>query len=349
MNPLGAVYGRAVGWRRSWYTRHPDRRARLAPPVVSIGNLAVGGSGKTPLALHAAQLLVGAGLRPAILSRGYGRRVMTTEPVVVSDGSRILAEVQASGDEPQMLARQLPGVPVVVCARRAEAGRLAVARFAPDVLLLDDGYQHLELWRDVDLLIVSPEDLDSDLLPLGPLREPLGAARAAHALVVPGTDGDAAHVAQALGVRPVFTMTRHLGRPQVLSAGDAGASRRAGPADPPAGPVLVVAGIARPQRFVSAVRELGLSVAGEMLFRDHYWFTARDIARIEAVARERGAAWVATTEKDAVRLERLPRTLSWARVPLRVEVSPPVFGPWLLERVDRARGDDPGARSVGRP
>lgn len=347
MISFGALYGRAATWRRAWYTRHPERRARLACPVVSIGNLVVGGSGKTPLTAYVAGLLRDAGERPVILSRGYGRRIATAAPLVVSDGARLLAPVHESGDEPQMLGRLLAGVPVVVSARRADAGRLALQRFDPTVFLLDDGFQHLALWRDLDLLVVSPGDLAGGLLPRGPLREPLAAARAAHALVVPGSEEDALRVSAALGVRPAFTMQRRAGTPQPLppplqdevtvAPAASGSRRTPDPADPAAGPVLAVAAIARPARFLATLGDLGVTVADHVLFRDHHWYTPADMLRVERRARACGAVAIVTTEKDAVRLEALPRTLPWMRVPLRVEVLPSSFGGWLLDRVEAAR------------
>src|SRR5687768_14277849 len=164
-------------WRRAWYARHPEARRRLSSPVISVGNLAVGGSGKTPVVAMLARWLVSRGERPAILTRGYGRRHAADGVLVVSDRDRVIEPVARSGDEPQMLARALAGVPVLVSSNRYLAGRLAEGRFDCTVHLLDDGFQHFALERDVDLLLVSRDDLDDTVLPGGRLREPLEAAR----------------------------------------------------------------------------------------------------------------------------------------------------------------------------
>src|SRR5204863_6685133 len=126
-------------------------------PIVSIGNIAMGGRGKTPLVAHVARLLVAAGERPAILSRGYARADRADGVVVVSDGDHLQADVARGGDEPFMLARQLPGVAVLVAEDRALAGRLAERAFGVTVHLLDDGFQHLQLARDADIVLVDPE------------------------------------------------------------------------------------------------------------------------------------------------------------------------------------------------
>ncbi len=170
------MYGRAARFRRAWYGRHPDRVRRLARPVVSVGNLVVGGSGKTPVVAAIARLLLAAGEQPVILSRGYGRRHRADGVVVVSDGHRPQVPAEQSGDEPQMLARTLTGVPILVSPDRYLAGCLAERRFGCTVHLLDDGFQHLQLARDVNLLVMSRRDVDESVMPAGRLREPLDAA-----------------------------------------------------------------------------------------------------------------------------------------------------------------------------
>ena len=191
MSLLDGLYGRAARFRRAWYGRQPYRTRQLAQPVISVGNLVVGGSGKTPLVSALARLLVAAGERPAILSRGYGRIRAVDGVVVVSDGHDVLVQTSQSGDEPQMLARALPGVPVLVSPDRYLAGCLAERTFGCTVYLLDDGFQHVQLARDIDLLVISRADLNEWLLPWGRLREPLEAAAAADALLVSGTEEDA--------------------------------------------------------------------------------------------------------------------------------------------------------------
>jgi tetraacyldisaccharide 4'-kinase len=327
VSALSAIYGHAARLRRSWYEGHPSARRRLARPVISVGNLVVGGGGKTPVVAALARLLHDHGHRPAILSRGYARRRTTDGVVVVSDGEQVRAPVEESGDEPQMLARHLRGVPVLVCHDRYLAGRLAERRFDASVLLLDDGFQHLQLARSVDLLVASRQDLSERVLPSGLLREPLTAARSADAVLVYGRGEEAAHVAQMLGVANAFSVAVHHGVPWGLGTGQAIANGCR---------VVAVAGIARPQRFFTALRERGFDVARELAFRDHYWFSTADLGRIGAVARDVGANAIVTTAKDAVRLEPLVREpgIPWAVLPMDVTIEPAEsFLAWLGPRV----------------
>ena len=325
MNPLSAVYGRAARLRRSWYAKRPHAQRRLDRPVISVGNLTVGGSGKTPVVASIATLLLEKGHRPSIVSRGYARRHESDGVVVVSDGTRVMAPVEASGDEPQMLARALPGVAVLVCPDRYLAGRLAETHFACTVHLLDDGFQHLQLARDVDLLIVSPRDLHDRVLPAGRLREGADAARVADAVIVPGSLNEAARVASTLGVGTSFTMSMRFGSLRPLTAGESM------PVEGSGANVLGVAGIARPERFFDAVHAQGFDLVGKMAFPDHHWFTSSDLESIARQAASANADVVITTEKDAVRIGARP---GWAALPLEAVIEPSrAFGDWLLARV----------------
>lgn len=320
MSILAGLYGRAAAWRRAWYDADASRRQLLDRPVISVGNLVVGGSGKTPTVAALARLLERGGERPAILSRGYGRRESSDGVVVVSDGRRVLEPVERSGDEPQMLARALDGVPVLVAKDRALAGRLAEGRLGATVHLLDDGFQHLPLARDVDLLIVAPDDLEERLLPSGRLREPIDTGRRADALLVPGSDADAAAIAARLGVGTVFRLTATYDVP------------RPAPANSTA---IAVAGIARPERFFAALRAQGVDVRRELAFRDHHWFSASELASIERQARDAGAS-IVTTEKDAM---RIGSRAGWSYLPMTMAVEPAeAFADWLMARVRAARG-----------
>ncbi len=339
MNVLGGVYGHATALRRAWYGRHPERTRRLERPVVSIGNLVVGGSGKTPLVATLARLLAAAGERPAVLSRGYGRRDAPDGVVVVSDGDRVLAPPERSGDEPAMLAYALPGVAVLVSRERYLAGCLAERRFGCTVHLLDDGFQHLQLARDADLLVVSAADLGERLLPGGRLREQLEAAQAADALLVPGTNAEVDAVRRRTGVETAFRVTARYHTPQLITDDPQGVGADVS-ARPPARPVLAVAGIARPERFFAALRALGWTIGRELVFRDHHWFTPRDISRIEQAAFSAGANLIVTTEKDAARLSPSLVTAppAWAVLPLELVVEPAdQFASWLAGRLAAAR------------
>ncbi len=187
--------------------------------MISVGNLNTGGSGKTPIVAHIAALLAAHGERPAILSRGYGRTSPTPGVTIVSDGAAVLAPLEHAGDEPLMLAQALPGVAVMVAADRHEAGRVAETTLGATVHVLDDGFQHLGLERDVDLLIAGAHDLSDRVLPAGRLREPLTAAASADALLVDGSGpADDDRFKDLLGVGTVFHIQRTIGRPRALAS-----------------------------------------------------------------------------------------------------------------------------------
>lgn len=329
LSSLSTAYGAAASWRRRWYARNPDRRRRLSRPVVSIGNLSVGGSGKTPIVAHVARLLIECGQRPAVLIRGYARRRAGDGTTVVSDGTAIRAGVSEAGDEALMLARALPGVPVLVGADRHLSGLIAERRLGATVHLLDDGFQHVELARGADLLLVDEADLADRPMPVGRLREPLASARAADAvLVTAGYATAAERIGRALGVPTVFRVSRTLGVPRTIATGESVVV-------PSGSRVFAVAGIARPDRFFSDLSAAGWQVVGTLAFRDHYSFGQRNVRRIGEAAKAAAAAIVLTTEKDAVRLGACDLLgLPIASVPLTASVEPaPAFRDWLLGRL----------------
>jgi tetraacyldisaccharide 4'-kinase len=288
--------------------------------VISIGNIAAGGRAKTPMAALAAALLRDAGERPAILSRGYGRRDTADGVVVVRDPGGIRADLDRAGDEPLMLARQLDGVAVLVSSSRFLAGRLAETQFGCTVHLLDDGFQHFDLQRSADLVVIAREDVERPItLPAGHLREPLDAARAADAFVALD---DSREIAALAAGKPVWQ-----------------ARRRQGPVTT-SEPVFAVAGIASPASFAAALRDAGWTVAAEQVFRDHHRYSRTDVAAIAARARAAGASRVVTTEKDMMRLlPYRPWPLPIEAVPLSIELDDRAsFATWLLAA---ARGRRP--------
>ena len=304
--------------RRRGVERHPQRQKRLARPVISVGNLSVGGTGKTPVVAALAQRLVDAGQRPAILSRGYARTDAIDGVVVVSDGAAIRATVDQSGDEPLMLARQVPKAIVCVSPDRHLAGTLAEQQLGCTVHLLDDGFQHLELARSLDVLVTTIGEIPNGrVLPAGRLREPMDAAARAHFLVVSdATAGAAQAEAWALGIQQSCGAVRSLTAPVTMSR-DPGSGIR----DPEK--ILAIAGIAHPERFFEALKQAGWNVVDTIAFPDHHRYTAKDITAIDATVKSSGADVVFTTDKDAVRLESLPLPFAAYRVPLVVQFDPP--------------------------
>lgn len=303
--------------RRRWVEQHPERRQRLARPVISVGNLSMGGTGKSPVVAAIAQWLIDHGERPAILSRGYGRADAVDGVVVVSDGTSVRAGVDQSGDEPLMLARQVPGAAVCVSAERHLAGTLAERQLGCTVHVLDDGFQHLQLARDLDVLVTRVGEIaQGRVIPMGRLREPIDAAAHAQVLVVSdATAGAASAEAWSLGISQSCAAVRTLGAPTSVSSSESPV--------PIARKVLAVAGIANPQRFFDALRDAGTTVAETLTFPDHHRYSRADVERIAGKLQQSGADAVFTTDKDAVRFEAfgaLPFALY--RVPLVVTFEP---------------------------
>ncbi len=302
--------------RRRRFERQPQRQRRLTRPVISVGNLSMGGTGKSPVVSAIARWLVDAGERPAILSRGYARRDPVDGVVVVSDGSGIRSTVDRSGDEPLMLARQVPEAIVCVSPDRYLAGTLAEHRLGCTVHILDDGFQHLELARDLDILVTTVGEIPNGrVIPAGRLREPIEAAARAQVLVVSdATAGAAAAEAWALGISQASAAVRTLDAPVAISGDQQLAIDDH--------KVLAVTGIANPDRFVTGLRDAGWNIADVMTFGDHHAYSTGDLAAIAARLRSAGADVVFTTDKDAVRFEAVAPSFPLYRVPLRIEFDP---------------------------
>ncbi|GAB6096458.1 tetraacyldisaccharide 4'-kinase [Desulfatiferula olefinivorans] len=303
---------------------------RLACPVISVGNITVGGTGKTPMTMLLARHLKERGFRPLILSRGYGGRA-TDKGGVVSDGKTVLMDAAWAGDEPLMMAAALPGVPVVVGKDRSRMGRQALARFSPDVILLDDGFQHRKLHRDLDIVLFDAcrPFGNGFALPRGPLREPVAALARAHLFVLTRADDPAESVRafharlEALGLpsavlrTPVITCGH---RPVLRGIIPADRTRMASAVSAPAEAVFAFSGIANNDDVKRSLDALGFTVAGCMAFPDHHPYSADDLAEIARRASAGGAHAFVTTDKDAARLGSavLPLSLYVAGIDLAV-------------------------------
>jgi len=294
MNPLSSLFGLGVRVRNALYDRSLARAQRLSGPVVSIGNLSVGGSGKTPFVLLLGELLQVRGLKFVILTRGYGR---TTGGVALVDPA---GSPRDFGDEPLLIARRL-NVPVIIGESRHAAGVLAEQKFGPQLHLLDDGFQHRSLARDFDIVLVTPEDVRDRLLPGGRLREPLTSLRRADAVVLAsGASPEAFPLDQKLVWR---------------------ARRGIVPIDVPVRPV-VFCGIARPKNFVAQLRTAGIEPVAEAVYRDHHAYTDQDIRDLLDLRQRSEANGFVTTEKDAVNLGGYLAALSpLAVVPVKMELT----------------------------
>ena len=298
--PLTPLYAAAVRVRAGAYARGLLAAYRLEVPVVSVGNLTFGGTGKTPTVVALVRDLTRRGRRPAVLTRGY-RRSSAAPLVVVGPEPR--QPVEETGDEPLELARRLPDVPIVVDADRVRGGRTATAHGA-NVVVLDDGFQHLRLERDLDLVVVDAGDPWGGCLlpPRGRLREPMAALRRASAVLVtkvpvdhrPVVDAVAATVAAHAACVPVLAARLRLSRvrtPQGWLTPENLAGRR----------VFAFAGVGRPQGFAALLEQAGVELVGSRWFPDHHRYTAAELESLAAAASTVGATLV-TTGKDAVKL-----------------------------------------------
>ncbi len=321
--PLVPVYRAGLALRQ---IREPAQK--LQWPVVSVGNVSAGGAGKTPLVIALAQALAHRGVSVDVLSRGYGRRgsgALRVDPHGTAD---------EFGDEPLLIARDA-GVPVFVAAERYEAGALAETsqpeaalkghdfsraesslikegalapeRCFPALHILDDGFQHRRLAREIDIVLVSRRDLADRLLPAGNLREPLTALHRAHILAIPAEEPELEADLKSMNwTGPIWRLLRQMEVPSFD------------------GPAVAFCGIARPEQFFAGLESVGLRLAARIAFRDHHRYTPRDLKRLARSAQAAGAAALITTEKDRVRLgaltQALPESLPLKTAGLRTEI-----------------------------
>lgn len=325
---LGLSHGYGLGLRihRFAYQRKNRQPRSLPAPVISIGNLTVGGTGKTPMTRYIASRLLSIGRRPAVLSRGYGGSAQR-EGGVAGDGERVLMSPETAGDEPCLLARQLKGVPVLVGKDRYLSGMMAVGRFGADVLILDDGFQYRGVRKDIELLLLDHRRPFGNgfLFPRGPLREPPGAAARADAIIWTHYSGGAGPGLKERRLRPVAMhafSTRPVCRLEHILTPDA--HIRICPNHSLKGAKTVAfAGIAVNDGFFRDLADSGALVVQTHSFADHHAYRRRDLHAIRASLERTGAGWLATTAKDFV---RLPADLLWP-VPVAVyDVSPRFIG-----------------------
>lgn len=348
LGPLEALYAALVRTRVHAYEQGWLRTFRAGIPVISVGNLTAGGSGKTPIADH---LL--ATLHPnhaALLSRGYGR-TSGFEPLRLRWDEGVPGPPELLGDEPCLLAQRHPDTPVFVGAHRGRSARLAESLDHPDCLVLDDGYQHLALHRDLNLLLVDAEHGlgNRRLLPLGPLREPISHWERADAVLITKANlGDPdvlLHQLQGgLGVtKPVFRfdylperLERLVGqeiRPLKLVRGMR---------------VVPVCGIARPEGFLRMLEQSGLHLDAPLRFRDHHAYTATDARNLQERVESSGAEGWVTTAKDAVKLRAFPELAESGWV-LTMTVQPePAWAAFWSERLRTLGLKEPSLSSVPR-
>jgi tetraacyldisaccharide 4'-kinase len=319
--PLVPAYRLALLLRELRLGTRLEPVRRLRWPVVSIGNLSTGGAGKTPLTIALAQALESHGLRVDVLSRGYGRDSQHAARVDLD------ATAEEFGDEPLLIAQET-GVPVYVAGQRYEAGLLAESERSADsrfgLHLLDDGFQHRQLHRDVDILLLDRQDWTDGLLPAGNLREPLKAIRRAEVIAIPAEEPELETKLRAWGWQsPVWRLHRKMEVPAVD------------------GPVAAFCGIARPEPFFAGLEAAGLRIAARLAFPDHHRYTAADLKRVVESARKTGVSALITTEKDQVRLgdhsSAFPESLPLKTARLRVEIEHESEAiDWLEDRLKRA-------------
>jgi tetraacyldisaccharide 4'-kinase len=291
---LSTIYGGAVRAKNQLYDHGFLSQQRLRAPVVSVGNLSVGGTGKTPFVILLGGALTQQGIKFDVLSRGYGRR---------SRGPRLVDAnglPEQFGDEPLLIARRV-GCPVIVGESRYQAGRFAEEKFSSQLHLLDDGFQHRSLARELNIVLLTAADLRDNLLPSGRLREPLSSLARADEIILMG-DFEAP---------PLSAGKLHRVRRQVAIE------------NPPARPI-VFCGIARPGFFLEQLRAQGIHPAAEKFYRDHYRYTSADVSELQRLRDRHGADGFITTEKDAVNLgSRISQLKDAAVVRVSMQFEPP--------------------------
>jgi tetraacyldisaccharide 4'-kinase len=332
---LSPLYSLLMRVRSCLYAGGIFRQEKMDVPVVSVGNLTMGGTGKTPIVRFIARLLLTHGYKPAIISRGYGGKA-NEQVNVVSDGKTVFLDSKLAGDEPRLLADSLPDVPVLTGIVRSHPCRFAVQHFGADILILDDGFQHLSVIRDVDLVLFNATTLagNNRVFPGGNLREPFSALSRAHAFILTGiSDKLSPQIMQFNSFlqdnfpeRPVFFSTYI---PSECQEKDNAAPISL---DELPTPLYGFCGIAQPSLFRSTLEDCGLRLNGFTALKDHQIYSPQLLQQMSDAAKLSGARALITTEKDLVKLRSFSSSLPLFSLSMRVEIQNP-FSDYLLQRL----------------
>jgi tetraacyldisaccharide 4'-kinase len=336
---LSLPYRLIINFRNRLYDYNIFREVKLSCPVISVGNITVGGTGKTPCVIWLAQMLQERGYKPAVLSRGYGSK--SSRPVnIVSDGKDILLAADQAGDEPLLIARSLPGVPVITGPQRISTGKIAIDKYGADILICDDAFQHRRIFRDINLVLLDSQRPlgNSHVLPRGSLREPATELRRADAFILTRSD-DSTKTNVFAGKPfpipdiPVFRST-HMSIDIVR--GDY--SARLPLAALKDKKVCAFAGIARPDSFRKLILAAGAQIVAFADFPDHYCYNQSELDKIRRDFLASGADFLISTEKDGMRLQKFGELLSTIyllRIALKVIADEKLLEEFILEKLGK--------------
>lgn len=294
---LSSVYGKIVKMRNRRYDRDERLLVKISTPIISVGNLSVGGTGKTPFVQMLVRLLKDIKKKPAIIGRGYKRK--SKGEVIVCDGKKVLVSAKEGGDEMVLLAQSLK-VPVIAHDSKADAAISAERRFDIDVIVVDDGFQHRALRRNLDIVLIDRETLDKpDLLPKGRLREPLESLKRANVVCLTGGASITDKLKESVNIDTIFIKVKpiagepfHLNGDKISSSESAFAYKK----------IVPVAGIAKPERFYEMLKSLDYNIQSPLSFSDHHCYNRNDIEKIRRTVETAKTKFIAITEKDAAKL-----------------------------------------------
>lgn len=336
---LSLFYRLVVGLRNQLYNKNVISSSHLMCPVISVGNITVGGTGKTPCVIMLAKMLQAEGFRPAVISRGYGGR-NTGGINIVSDGENIMLDAAAAGDEPILMAQSLPGVPVITGARRKRTGKLAIERFGANVIICDDAFQHRQIARDIDLVLLDYKKPfgNGRFLPAGPLRESAKGLGRAHCLMLTRAEEEM-KVSEQIGKTIKDTKT-HLfysaHEPQSIAQAK---GKSILSVDSLKGKkICVFCGIANPDSFKKVLLAAQANILSFNPFPDHYSYRTYDLEEMKKQFISARADYLITTEKDAARLHDHPEFLDtvWIlRITMKIkpQSAEPLFKKFILQRL----------------
>ena len=298
--PLALFYQATIFWRNLLYNYRFFISRTLPTKIISVGNITSGGTGKTPMVIYLAEKLKNRGKIVAILSRGYGRKTAGTQ--LVTDGQQLVDDWRNFGDEPTLMAEKLKGIPIVVDENRYRGGLFLVDKFKPDVIILDDGFQHRSLERDIDIVLLNSHDEQGDykLIPYGKLREPIKHLKRADILILTKTNitSPSSYLIKMSEKLSLLTIKSQIQPSNTLYNGNkfvpVNKNKR----------IIAVSALGDPRGFHKTLEQMGLAVVNKITFLDHHDYVQKDIDKIIDKAKTHNADIIVTTEKDLVKLKK---------------------------------------------